>query len=1319
MLRRARFSVEPAARQAHGIEPPAMATRLPAPKKAADFSPWTGSHPEDVLNETVIKAGYFDKGQGTNHSESNSAKATIWPSLTRHNRPALHCLSVMFMQVMEKRQQNGKCTAPSTFKPPPRVTVTDTKREAWLRDLANPDVPLRKQSRTIPHGIRGKLLMEQCLSKDIPLQRAVWLAKCVGANELRAFRRKGVSGSAAASGETKWVHDWTVSVEQFLEGVIGTCGQTENWQAKMNYAMKLAAALYAEKLMDTYRFLDWIVASFSDAPMERLPVWIVMVQIHWKGITMYGRRGRKLAEGILEHLHKIAESNLDVNATLKIRLQKLIAVMAVSSRGCLVVPQAWEKYGYLLVPANNNTATNTPANNIRKRNERLAGPLLTSGANIRSPVLDLYSGLDSIALNFDVESVATRCSTLISCPFTLVKALLDWASTPYRTGVARVYITSSIIARLHSTGLDTDAAVLQYLSNANTLSAYSSENVHYVVVDLVRLKAFSIGRYFQWLITSGVLSTSDSHTCGTSLIAALPPTGLPLHMSNTRKTLMRRLGYAWDETAAIDAVLIKFDDATSRPLTESNDLVELPVHLTTSAKFSISQRTCSKLCTAAKDVGISLSAFIVARDVAERTQDISSLAALVMAASTSDNGAMLATVTDTINLYSESFTALGHFSSMVETITERYLTVRSQQPPDRTLILALTSLTGRLPHKSEFVKLLNDDLAICDQQSSLAVCSPASDSLIGMHATSLDSEDDVDAVFASGNTMDEQLMQRVFMRIILRTNKFSSFAVQPVSKVCGWLNQLKAVNDSALFDRLVQNYIRNLLKGIPDGKSALAAIPALVASGSITLETVADIAKDLQSPQIASALLSMLLSGNDPYASLTATERYSYRLQQERCQSDYSEVLIRLVRIAADASVSDVDMINTTQYIIRRVTVQPGSVRSIFEDGQSSDTLVANAGRILTAVLERGQSPIVNGPNLDVTSIVKSADALSIRYCVGTLRYFKVTCFTPELELGLGDALLQAFIDRSDVWPQLLDVAGDDTKKRIHEWAQGQLLDIADHGFGIKEEESSEHMQRCLKLLAATSRISSGSDDTSSIAIVTEKLGESDRQLSDLDDHNSAATPRSRYDKTLHHLRIVLHLCVVHVHALPDETESMKQARCNLLSSLCTLLVHRRLQTHVDLIEYLFDLSSTLADSLSDLSWAALKLDSAKSQDDPRLLSILGDQASSAGNWLALASQVNPSLSQQQRALNRHQLQQSAAGTYRSSTSGQAGPSPIQPQQHARWPSQPFRQDTRMPAETKITPYSLRPWEVIPDPTPVMGENDVSLSLGLFGARKV
>jgi mediator of RNA polymerase II transcription subunit 12 len=176
--------------------------------------------------------GYFDRANAT-QNELGSAKASLFPALK--HKSGLQTLSSLFTSVLAARRAHGQITSASTFRPPPRVTVTDTKREMWLKDLANPTISLRRLSRSIPHGIRGKVLLDQSLGKNIPIERAVWLAKCVGANELRAFKRKGVSGTFAMGGEAKWIRDFTVCVEQFVESVIGACGEPD-FRDKVNYA---------------------------------------------------------------------------------------------------------------------------------------------------------------------------------------------------------------------------------------------------------------------------------------------------------------------------------------------------------------------------------------------------------------------------------------------------------------------------------------------------------------------------------------------------------------------------------------------------------------------------------------------------------------------------------------------------------------------------------------------------------------------------------------------------------------------------------------------------------------------------------------------------------------------------------------------------------------------------------------------------------------------------------------------------------------------------------------------------------------------------
>jgi mediator of RNA polymerase II transcription subunit 12 len=197
--------------------------------ETADLSPWMGSHPEDVLSETLVKGGISNKSQIMN--ETNTARPSLWPNLK--NKSGMSTLSNLFVAVLEKRQNSSRLNAPHTFKPPPRLTLRDSTREIWLRDLANPVVRLGRLSRTIPTGVTGKALLEQCLNKNIPIPRAIWLAKCIGINEIRTHKRKGQAGGNDYY--VTWARGWTSAVEQFLESLVVCIGQ-EEWKPRITYA---------------------------------------------------------------------------------------------------------------------------------------------------------------------------------------------------------------------------------------------------------------------------------------------------------------------------------------------------------------------------------------------------------------------------------------------------------------------------------------------------------------------------------------------------------------------------------------------------------------------------------------------------------------------------------------------------------------------------------------------------------------------------------------------------------------------------------------------------------------------------------------------------------------------------------------------------------------------------------------------------------------------------------------------------------------------------------------------------------------------------
>lgn len=74
---------------------------------------------------------------------------------------------------------------------PSRVTLNDSKRQAWFADLANPEVPLHKLGKNVPHGAKGQDLLDLLQSNNVAIPRAVWFLRVFGANEtVRHFNQR-------------------------------------------------------------------------------------------------------------------------------------------------------------------------------------------------------------------------------------------------------------------------------------------------------------------------------------------------------------------------------------------------------------------------------------------------------------------------------------------------------------------------------------------------------------------------------------------------------------------------------------------------------------------------------------------------------------------------------------------------------------------------------------------------------------------------------------------------------------------------------------------------------------------------------------------------------------------------------------------------------------------------------------------------------------------------------------------------------------------------------------------------------------------------
>jgi mediator of RNA polymerase II transcription subunit 12, fungi type len=64
-------------------------------------------------------------------------------------------------------------------------------RQAFVADLANPNFPIHRFAKNVPHGFKGLDLLEMLYGKDVPVDRAAWFIQVLGAHEVvcQAIRR--------------------------------------------------------------------------------------------------------------------------------------------------------------------------------------------------------------------------------------------------------------------------------------------------------------------------------------------------------------------------------------------------------------------------------------------------------------------------------------------------------------------------------------------------------------------------------------------------------------------------------------------------------------------------------------------------------------------------------------------------------------------------------------------------------------------------------------------------------------------------------------------------------------------------------------------------------------------------------------------------------------------------------------------------------------------------------------------------------------------------------------------------------------------------
>lgn len=774
------------------------------------------------MSEQTSKTGFLNKPLVTN--ESNTARPQLWSHLK--NKGGVSTLSSLFVSLMDKRQLGGRMADSSTFKPPPRVAMSNSRREAYLGELADPSIPMRKLNRSVPHTISGRVLLDQCLTKKIPIPRAVWLAKCIGANDFRAFKRKSATGVATMGSELKWTKDWTIHVEQFLKCVVMNVGEPQ-WKSDIDYAIRLSSHLSSEHLLDEDHFLQWLLSSLEESTSQHLPVWTLLTQIYWASLTATRKRGSRLAQALLVHLVQLlGEMCDDILHPIISKLENMVAVLAVSHGDCLVMPRCWQRFATCIQSISDkasNPQVSSAIDKVVKRNNRLTLTKTTKngGSNLKARLVHL---LDEFSLTITANELAERCFDINLPQLDLLRMILRWASTKYRVGWYRRYIAVRLIREMYLKYDDMDALLWQVARLLSTDETLDTHAFYQVYIELVRSCHFSLGRFVQHLISIGAHGEREDVEILQllSLLHNLPSGNQSDSAANMRFELLESSGFnpAKEEQITqqaiqeISAQLVACGSATNLELMDMKFFKGFSACQKQEIAYFLRQNVLDMVGTACRnnidpfeDVKHCENFFFLVRNILEEFQEFACLVDVVGTLLDVENQTLLTSVTVTLNYGHKCIEALGVMKHVFDKLIKVYQSLRGRQALNRSFCAAILDLAHTLEVEPMLISQLTQDLLRCEQSYNIAMCSPASDSIGDMmQMSSVGCDDEIDRILSSGTIMDPTMIGRVFSRIAGRMEEAFKLAITLQLPFGSWLARLRSF-EHATFDTILHEYL--------------------------------------------------------------------------------------------------------------------------------------------------------------------------------------------------------------------------------------------------------------------------------------------------------------------------------------------------------------------------------------------------------------------------------------------------------------------------------------------------------------------------------
>lgn len=610
-----------------------------------------------------------------------------------------------------------------------------------------------------------------------------------------------------------------------------------------------------------------------------------------------------------------------------------------SSLENFIAPSMWAKYRDALHTSLNpdDEIAHASFRRINSRNEQLVSSSVRTQPAVRHILVKLLDGTLQTPISDDFPA---KCWNITKDQNALVKTVLEWCTSMYRPGLAKVYIAYRLLTTWSGLGLDTTAALLEFVDMDPLQELERRTAFYHLASELARSGHFHPSRYVQWLIArGGIHDAADVDREGPAssrLLVELPMHALSQSLKSMRSNMLGRASYDTNDEAADIQMAINCVRCTlgipmhsDNPMRQGKALpigrlakrINLSSRALKTAVGDWARQTFVQDMDRAQKEGkgvfeIPPMMFTAVRTILESAEDFQTMAEFMKNITSMSNVELLASCTDTLNLHLATLAALGIAGSLFDVLMGRLKSIVEEQGiAARPLLASLAMLAPRFPGHETLGIQLKQDLIRSDRSTAVDACSPVSDN---MAARLQDDEgelhEEIEKLLMNGTSMDRSTMNRLFGTVISKLHVCWDKADDRQRAYSTLLTRLRLF-DAQHFDSLMTKWILQI-RNSPSRPAILEIFPLLVSVGclsiAIILATTGDAVSAASRPnpglsvrppgaqpsKYAQEVLEMMTVPPSPQGLLTTDELYRFKIMQAQTPKSHLNEMVSLVRNA-------------------------------------------------------------------------------------------------------------------------------------------------------------------------------------------------------------------------------------------------------------------------------------------------------------------------------------------------------------------------------------------------------------------------------------